>query len=92
MVALEHKAQPPQALPGAAAEFDPAALDYRRNIQRAAEPPVVQTESPPPAAVDIEELQEIVRKLPQLDVKKLADRVYREIEQRLRFDRQTRGL
>lgn len=42
--------------------------------------------------IDIELLQEIVSKLPQLDAKKLADRVYREIERKLRFDRQTRGM
>ncbi|TNJ62389.1 hypothetical protein FE784_30935 [Paenibacillus hemerocallicola] len=89
MFQLEHKLK--AAVPGALGS-DPADLDYRRQMKPAAPPEQAPAAEPVPPQVDMAELQEMVKKLPQFDIKKIVDRVYREIERKIRFDRQTRGL
>lgn len=90
IIPLEHKlkAVASPADPG----FDPAELDYRKTALRAAQPETAQEAEPAPAQIDMDELRELVQKLPQFDIKKIAERVYREIERNMRFDRQTRGM
>jgi hypothetical protein len=89
MFQLEHKLK--AAVPGALGS-DPAELDYRRQMKPAAPPESAPAAEPLPQQVDMAELQEMVKRLPQFDIKKIVDRVYREIERKMRFDRQTRGL
>jgi ribosomal protein L15 len=78
---------------GPAAAHLPPALDWLQRkpavVQAAAAEPEPEQAEP---QINIAQLQEIIKKLPQFDVKKLADRVYRELEKKLRFERQTRGL
>jgi hypothetical protein len=90
---LEHKLEAAAAEPPASSwAEDPAELDYRRTPQTAAPPAAETAREEAAPALDLGELQEMVKKLPQFDIKKIADRVYREIEKKIRFDRQTRGL
>ncbi|MBD2865006.1 hypothetical protein [Paenibacillus oceani] len=90
---LEHKLETAAAEPSASSwAEDPAELDYRRTPQTAAPPAAETAREEAAPALDLGELQEMVKKLPQFDIKKIADRVYREIEKKIRFDRQTRGL
>ncbi|WP_409341905.1 cell envelope integrity protein TolA [Paenibacillus sp. MBLB4367] len=42
--------------------------------------------------INIEQLQELIEQLPQFDVGRMTDKVYREIEKRLKFEQQRRGL
>lgn len=86
---LEHKRR--GASPDGGLATEPVELDYRRpsGPPSASSPPAPQ---PEPPQIDADELYEMIKKLPQFDVKKIADRVYREIERKMRFDRQTRGL
>ncbi|MEF3312943.1 hypothetical protein PV433_29070 [Paenibacillus sp. GYB004] len=91
---LEHKLEAAAASPPPASSWaeDPAELDYRRAPQTTAPPAAETAREEAAPALDLGELQEMVKKLPQFDIKKIADRVYREIEKKIRFDRQTRGL
>lgn len=89
MFQLEHKLK--AIVPGALGS-DPADLDYRRQMKPAAPTETAPAAESAPPQVDMAELQEMVKRLPQFDIKKIVDRVYREIERKIRFDRQTRGL
>ncbi|PYI55184.1 hypothetical protein [Paenibacillus flagellatus] len=89
--ALEHKQPAASAAPSALAD-EPAELDFRRAAARTDAPAAAAVPETSAASIDMAELQEMVKKLPQFDIKKIADRVYREIERKLKFDRQTRGL
>lgn len=89
MLQLEHKLK--AIVPGALGS-DPADLDYRRQMKPASPSEPSPAAEPVPPQVDMAELQEMVKRLPQFDIKKIVDRVYREIERKIRFDRQTRGL
>jgi hypothetical protein len=89
MLPMEHKMK--ASVPGALGA-DPADIDYRRQAKPAAPAETVSAIEPAPPQLDMAELQEIVMGLPQFDIKNIADRVYREIERKIRFDRQTRGL
>ncbi|WP_407944908.1 hypothetical protein, partial [Paenibacillus cymbidii] len=39
-----------------------------------------------------EQISRLAQRLPQLDVNRIADKVYREIEKRIKFEQQRRGL
>jgi hypothetical protein len=88
---LEHK-------PGAEASASelsnqPLEMDWLR-LNQAEEPTPAETrpvEQPAPQ-LDMDQLKDLVKKLPQFDIKKIADRVYREIEKKIQFDRQRRGI
>ncbi|MEW9700884.1 hypothetical protein [Paenibacillus sp. SI8] len=88
---LEHKQAPaPEA--SALAET-PLDMDWLRTLRSddSAQPVAAPAEQAAPQ-LDMEQLQELVKKLPQLDVGKIADKVYREIEKKMKFERQRRGL
>ncbi|MCD1260491.1 hypothetical protein B5M42_016950 [Paenibacillus athensensis] len=73
--------------------MQPLEMNWLRQVS-ADEPATIQTtpaEAPPPQ-VNMEQLRELVTQLPQFDVNKIADRVYREIEKKLKFERQRRGM
>ncbi|TMV51558.1 hypothetical protein FE783_07230 [Paenibacillus mesophilus] len=89
MLPMEHKQR--AAVPGVLGS-DPADIDYRRQTKPAAPAETVSVIEPAPPQIDMAELQEMVMGLPQFDIKNITDRVYREIERKIRFDRQTRGL
>ncbi|OXM85044.1 hypothetical protein [Paenibacillus rigui] len=42
--------------------------------------------------LQLSQLEEMIKDLPQLDIRKIADKVYQEIEKKMRFERQRRGL
>lgn len=89
MLSMEHKQR--ASVPGILGS-DPADIDYRRQAKPAAPAETVSVIEPAPPQIDMAELQEMVMGLPQFDIKNITDRVYREIERKIRFDRQTRGL
>ncbi|RKN75972.1 hypothetical protein [Paenibacillus ginsengarvi] len=72
--------------------MEPADLDYRRSYMPRPTANAAVEQAPRDSKADMEELLKMVKKLPQFDIKKLAERVYREIERKMRFDRQTRGF
>ncbi|UJF34075.1 hypothetical protein [Paenibacillus hexagrammi] len=90
-VELEHKSAPkPVSSPLA---DEPLEMDWLRTMSAAEVP----SASAVPAAqqspqLDMEQLQELMKQLPQPDIKKIADKVYREIEKRMKFERQRRGI
>jgi hypothetical protein len=88
---LEHKAKS-SAYSGYADAMDAANLDYRRQAPPPAPAEPERSEEPQAPQIDMAELQEMVQKLPIFDIKKMTDRVYKEIERKMRFERQTRGL
>ncbi|WP_261302872.1 hypothetical protein [Paenibacillus andongensis] len=88
---LEHK-QTPVAEISALAEA-PLEMDWLRTKASADEAPTpaapVQQAAP---ELSSEQLQELMKQLPQLDIAKIADKVYREIEKKMKFERQRRGV
>lgn len=89
---LEHK-QAPTVQADSALAAAPLEMDWLRAKAAAAEapPPAAPVPQGPPE-LSQEQLQELVKQLPQLDVAKIADKVFREIEKRMKFERQRRGL
>ncbi|MBP1966334.1 hypothetical protein [Paenibacillus aceris] len=91
--ALEHKQAPAGPAPQSALAEKPLEMDWLRTKESAD-----QDQTPaapiPQAAPELssEQLQELMKQLPQLDVAKIADKVFREIEKRMKFERQRRGL
>ena len=89
---LEHKQAPAIEISSALAEA-PLEMDWLRTKASA-------DEAPNPAApvhqaapeLTAEQLQELMKQLPQLDIAKIADKVYREIEKKMKFERQRRGI
>jgi|GEM_PF-3175492 len=73
--------------------MQPLEMSWLRPASTEAPAPVqtIPAELPPPQ-VNIEQLRELVTQLPQFDVNKIVDRVYREIEKKLKFERQRRGM
>jgi hypothetical protein len=62
---------------------------------RAAEPAAEQLpeEQPPqPAELTKEQIKALIKQIPQLDISKIADKVARELERRMQFERQRRGM
>ncbi|UKS25284.1 hypothetical protein LOZ80_27340 [Paenibacillus sp. HWE-109] len=95
---LEHKWAPATNAAASAAEpsalaVAPLEMDWLRtkaSADQEAAPAVVVPEDAP--KLSEEQLQELIKELPQLDIAKIADKVYREIEKKMKFERQRRGL
>ncbi|MGO4497476.1 hypothetical protein AB4114_16490 [Paenibacillus sp. 2RAB27] len=85
---LEHKQAPTSQLANA-----PLDMDWLRTKTSAdSEPtPTVPVDQTPPELSE-EQLKELIKQLPQLDISKIADKVYREIEKKMKFERQRRGI
>jgi hypothetical protein len=62
--------------------------------QRQAEPESAPASLQPiePADLTEEQISELVKQIPQLDVNQIVDKVTRELERRMRFERQRRGM
>ncbi|MDR6881090.1 hypothetical protein [Bacillus sp. 3255] len=89
---MEHKLAPSAPANSALAEA-PLEMDWLRAKMAADEaPPPAATAPQAPPELSQEQLQELVKQIPQLDVAKIADKVFREIEKRMKFERQRRGL
>ncbi|MNV56630.1 hypothetical protein D3C71_1489240 [compost metagenome] len=84
---LEHKQAPTSQLANAPLEMD--WLRTKTNADQ--EPTVAPVEQAPPELSEVQ-LQELIKQLPQLDISKIADKVYREIEKKMKFERQRRGI
>ncbi|MDR6553375.1 hypothetical protein [Paenibacillus qinlingensis] len=85
---LEHK----QAITSQLADT-PLEMDWLRTKAVADQEsmPAAPVEQTPPELSE-EQLQELVKQLPQLDIAKIAEKVYREIEKKMKFERQRRGV
>ncbi|MEB4798876.1 hypothetical protein P5G65_33765 [Paenibacillus chondroitinus] len=90
---LEHKHAPAAPVPNSALADAPLEMDWLRTKASAdeAQTPAAPVPQAPPELTS-EQLQELVKQIPQLDVTKIADKVFREIEKRMRFEQQRRGL
>jgi hypothetical protein len=63
--------------------------------QRTAEPAeerAIVDQPIPQAELSKEQIRDLIKQIPQLDVNKIADKVARELEKRMRFERQKRGM
>ncbi|OCT11378.1 hypothetical protein A8709_06805 [Paenibacillus pectinilyticus] len=85
---LEHKQAPASQLSEA-----PLDMDWLRTKSSADQEltPAAPVEQAPPELSE-EQIQELIKQLPQLDIAKIADKVYREIEKKMKFERQRRGV
>jgi hypothetical protein len=89
---LEHKQTPAAEISSALAEA-PLEMDWLRTKASADEAPTPEAPVPQAAPeLSAEQLQELMKQLPQLDIAKIADKVYREIEKKMKFERQRRGI
>ncbi|MDQ0917859.1 hypothetical protein [Paenibacillus sp. V4I5] len=89
---LEHKQTPAAEISSALAET-PLEMDWLRTKASADEAPTPAAPVPQTAPeLSAEQLQELMKQLPQLDIAKIADKVYREIEKKMKFERQRRGI
>ncbi|KQX56739.1 hypothetical protein [Paenibacillus sp. Root444D2] len=89
---LEHKQTPAAEISSAFAEA-PLEMDWLRTKASADEAPTPAAPVPQAAPeLSAEQLQELIKQLPQLDIAKIADKVYREIEKKMKFERQRRGI
>lgn len=89
---LEHKQTPAAEINNALAEA-PLEMDWLRTKASADEVPIPAAPVPQTAPeLSAEQLQELMKQLPQLDIAKIADKVYREIEKKMKFERQRRGI
>ncbi|NHN32421.1 hypothetical protein [Paenibacillus agricola] len=88
---LEHKQPEPKT--GYPASVSSPSLELLKP-QRQAEPEAAQAITQPvePAELTEEQINELVKQLPQLDVNQIVDKVTRELERRMRFERQRRGM
>jgi hypothetical protein len=87
---LEHKQQDTKMQ--ASDPLSPPSLELLRP-QRQAEPEetLVSTQTIEPSELTREQINELIKQLPQLDVNQIVDKVTRELERRMRFERQRRG-
>ncbi|MDU0202755.1 hypothetical protein ACYEXS_18245 [Paenibacillus sp. MAH-36] len=90
---LEHKQAPAAPVPNSALADAPLEMDWLRTKASAdeAQTPAAPVPQAPPE-LSSEQLQELIKQIPQLDVTKIADKVFREIEKRMKFEQQRRGL
>lgn len=90
---LEHKQAPAAPAQQSALAEKPLEMDWLRAKEGAdqAQTPAAPISQAAPE-LSSEQLQELIKQLPQLDVAKIADKVFREIEKRMKFERQRRGL
>ncbi|MZQ83962.1 hypothetical protein GQF01_17760 [Paenibacillus sp. 5J-6] len=90
---LEHKQAPAAPVPNSALADAPLEMDWLRTKASAdeAKTPAAPVPQAPPELTS-EQLQEIMKQIPQLDVAKIADKVFREIEKRMKFEQQRRGF
>ncbi|MDQ0872887.1 hypothetical protein QFZ77_001546 [Paenibacillus sp. V4I3] len=89
---LEHKQAPAVEISSALAE-SPLEMDWLRtkaSADEASTPEAPVHQAAP--ELSAEQLQELMKQLPQLDIAKIADKVYREIEKKMKFERQRRGI
>lgn len=72
---------------------EPLEMDWLRTKSSADEAPApaAPVDQTPPELSE-NQLQELIKQLPQLDIAKIADKVYREIEKKMKFERQRRGV
>ncbi|KRE72986.1 hypothetical protein [Paenibacillus sp. Soil750] len=85
---LEHKQAPTSQLANAPLDMDWLRTKTSADSEPTPTAPVDQT--PPELSED--QLKELIKQLPQLDISKIADKVYREIEKKMKFERQRRGI
>ncbi|NOU69187.1 hypothetical protein GC096_34800 [Paenibacillus sp. LMG 31461] len=85
---LEHKQAPTSQLANAPLDMDWLRTKTSADSEPTPTAPVDQT----PPELSEEQLQELIKQLPQLDISKIADKVYREIEKKMKFERQRRGI
>lgn len=89
---LEYKQTPAAEISSGLAEA-PLEMDWLRTKASADEAPTPAALVPQAAPeLSAEQLQELMKQLPQLDIAKIADKVYREIEKKMKFERQRRGI
>jgi hypothetical protein len=90
---LEHKQAPAAPVPNSALADAPLEMDWLRTKASAddAQTPAAPVPQAPPELTS-EQLQELMKQIPQLDVAKIADKVFREIEKRMKFEQQRRGF
>ncbi|MNY66471.1 hypothetical protein D3C86_2039040 [compost metagenome] len=85
---LEHKQASTSQLANA-----PLDMDWLRTKTSAdSEPALAAPVDQAPPELSEGQLQELIKQLPQLDISKIADKVYREIEKKMKFERQRRGI
>jgi hypothetical protein len=88
---LEHK--PGSDASASELSNQPLEMDWlRQNQAQESTPTETKTVEQPAPQLDMDQLKDLVKNLPQFDIKKIADRVYREIEKKIQFDRQRRGI
>ncbi|CAN7251611.1 hypothetical protein [Paenibacillus sp. LjRoot56] len=85
---LEHKQAPTSQLANAPLDMDWLRTKTSADSEPTPTAPVDQT----PPELSEEQLKELIKQLPQLDISKIADKVYREIEKKMKFERQRRGI
>ncbi|NQX69426.1 hypothetical protein HQN90_25170 [Paenibacillus alba] len=90
---LEHKQAQAALIEQSALAVAPLEMDWLRAKGSAdeAQAPAAPIPEAAPKLTE-EQLQELIKELPQLDIAKIADKVYREIEKKMKFERQRRGL
>ncbi|MEC0230400.1 coiled-coil domain-containing protein [Paenibacillus alba] len=90
---LEHKQAQASLIEQSALAVAPLEMDWLRAKASAdqAQAPAAPVHEAAPKLTE-EQLQELIKELPQLDIAKIADKVYREIEKKMKFERQRRGL
>ncbi|SFM02002.1 hypothetical protein SAMN03159341_11442 [Paenibacillus sp. 1_12] len=87
---LEHKLQTAEV--GQSEELQPPILELlRRQRQPEPEETVETIQSLEPLELTKEQINDLIKQIPQLDVNHLVDKVTRELEKRMRFERQRRG-
>ncbi|RTE09430.1 hypothetical protein [Paenibacillus whitsoniae] len=84
---LEHKQSPISSLAEA-----PLDLDWLSTKRAEPENPSEPQAPQAPPELTEQQVQELIKQLPPIDISKIADRVFREIEKKMRFERQRRGF
>lgn len=70
-----------------------AVMDFHQpKAQAAPQPEVRQAAVPPPPAVDAKQLQQMITSLPQLQPDVLADKVFKALEQKIKFEQRRSGF
>ncbi|MGG1513805.1 hypothetical protein ABE504_00220 [Paenibacillus oryzisoli] len=83
---LEHKQSPISSLAEA-----PLDLDWLSPRRAEPESPLEPQAPQAPPELTEQQVQELIKQLPPIDISKIAERVFREIEKKMRFERQRRG-
>ncbi|TDF97127.1 hypothetical protein [Paenibacillus piri] len=93
---LEHKLLPEAGRDGYEDETLSPSMDvlrtHRTPEERLAQPQSMTEQPIQPNELSKEQIKELIKQIPQLDVNKIADKVARELERRMRFERQRRGM